>query len=164
MFFSLRGFHLVLALLQKIDNPNPNLLNMIIVFRCTPPPKKKNNLKYKYINPKIFDPNVAKMSYLFQPPNEFYVKISILSIQKPYLHLPLSMATPYVHHGALADAITQTCHLWMGITSWESKGTPPQSYPPALLRDYENPLVSLNSPLIRPYFLGWHRGGTLRFP
>ena len=41
--------------------------------------------------------------------------------------------------------------------SWESKVPPPQSYPPiskALLRDYENPLVSLNKALLGPYFLG----------
>ena len=29
----------------------------------------------------------------------------------PSQHLPLSMATPYVHHRALADAIAHTCHL-----------------------------------------------------
>ncbi len=45
--------------------------------------------------------------------------------------------------------------------SWESKVPPPKLPPPpinkALLRDYENPLVSLNQAL----FLG---GGYLRFP
>ena len=40
--------------------------------------------------------------------------------------------------------------------SWESKGTPPPGNK-ALLRDYENPLVSLNKALlnlIKPLFLG----------
>ena len=38
---------------------------------------------------------------------------------------------------------------------WESKGTPPRppktpkKYPALLLRDYENPLVSLNKALVR---------------
>ena len=37
--------------------------------------------------------------------------------------------------------------MGLSLESWESKVPPPQSYPPpnkALLRDYENPLVSLN--------------------
>ena len=53
------------------------------------------------------------------------------------------------------------------------QGTPPQSYPPQeiaglMIRDYENPLVSLNKagylaivvPLIRPYFALISHGGT----
>ena len=41
--------------------------------------------------------------------------------------------------------------------SWESKVPPPKATPAinkALLRDYENPLVSLNKALLWRYFLG----------
>ena len=68
------------------------------------------------LNPKIHPNNVFWRSYLLFLNPSFYLKISQASIPAgipgfPSPHLPLSMATPYLHHRALADAIAQTCHL-----------------------------------------------------
>ena len=55
-----------------------------------------------------------------------------------------------------------------GVHLWQSKGTwdPMPRLPPrnkALIRPHSGTMV-VNSPLIRPYFLGgWHCGGPLRF-
>ena len=58
--------------------------------------------------------------------------------------------------------------LALALWSWECKDPPPQEIAGLMIRDYENPLVSLNKALLDllgAYFWGgWHWGGYLEFP